>query len=141
MENGNDHMIYKLDNALLIPKVLTLARALPDPNLPALEGMIIKGIGRKDAALFVDEKAEEVNGFIFATVEEFEGEDAVFIQASVIKPNNNHENVGHELLARVRAWGRARGLKQCYFMTRRSARAYERKYGFRYHTTVLKRSL
>lgn len=134
-------MIYRIKNALLLPKILQLARALPEPNLPALEAIIIKGIGRDDAALFVDEKDGEVNGFIFATVEEFEGEPAAFIQASVIKPKNNQENIGHELLARVRSWGRDCGLKMLYMMTRRSARAYERKYNFKYHMTVLKRSL
>lgn len=134
-------MIYQITNALLIPKILQLARVIPDTNLKALENMIINGIGRKDSILLVDEKADEVNGFIFATVEELEGESVVFIQTCVNKPTNNEENVVHELLAKVRAWGRKQGLKQCFFMTRRSARAYERKYGFRYHTTVLKRSL
>lgn len=131
-------MIYQVKNVLLIPKILELAKVL-DTDPKALEAALIKSLGRKDAILFVDEKDELLNGFILATVEEFEGEDAVFIQSCVIKASANESNVGHELLTRIRRWGADRGLKFIYFMTRRNPKAFQKKYNFSYHTTVMRK--
>lgn len=141
MGSGYDPMIYQLTNALLIPKVMGLVREYPEFNDRALEPMLIEAIGRKDARIFVDEKEGVVNGFILATSEFFEGEDSSFIQACIVRPNLNEKNVCNELLSQVRKWCREHGLKTMYFMTPRSHRAYQRKYKFRFHAVVLKRSV
>jgi N-acetylglutamate synthase-like GNAT family acetyltransferase len=131
-------MIYQLRNVLLIPKILDLAKAL-DTDPKALETALIRSLGRKDAILFVDEKDGVLDGFILATVEEFESKDAAFIQSCVVQPTTNEKNVCHELLARVRRWAADQGITEMYFMTKRNHKAFQRKYNFRYHATVLKR--
>lgn len=131
-------MIYAARNIFLIPKILALAKVL-ETDPAALETVLIRSLGRKDAILYVDEKEGVLNGFILATVEEFEGADAAFIQSCVIKPDGNEKNVGHELLTRVRRWAAEQKVSDIYFMTRRNPKAFQRKYNFRYHSTVLKR--
>lgn len=131
-------MIYALKNVLLIPKILELSKVL-DTDPQALSNVLIKSLGRKDAALYVDEKDGVLDGFILATIEEFDGKDAAFIQSCVIKPEGNEKNIGHELLTRIRRWAAEQGATEIYFMTRRNPQAFQRKYNFRYHATVLKR--
>lgn len=133
-------MIYKLTNALLIPKLADLMKALEtDPVL--LQEMMVESLTRSDSRIFVEEKDGLARGFIFATVETFEGKPAVFIQSCSVKPDDNERLVCFELLARIRKWGTELGLKDMFFMTRRSPEAFKRKYHFKYHTTVLRRSL
>ena len=131
-------MIYQLRNVLMIPRILELAKVL-DTDQKALETCLIRSLGRKDGVLYVDEKEGALNGFVLATVEEFEGEDAVFIQSCVIKTDSNEKNVGHELLTRIRRWAADRGLTYMYFMTQRSPKAFQKKYNFKYHTTVMRK--
>lgn len=130
-------MIYALKNVLLIPKVLELAKTL-DTDPKTLETVLIRSLGRKDAALFVYEKDGVLDGFILATIEEFEGRDAGYIQSCVIRPTVNEKNVGHELLSRIRRWVAEQGASEFYFMTRRNHKAFQRKYNLRFHATVLK---
>lgn len=133
-------MIYQITNALLIPKLLDLMKALEtDPVL--LQEIMIQSLARSDSRIFVEEKDGQARGFIFATVETFEGKESVFIQSCSVKPDDNERLVCFELLARIRKWGSELGLKDMFFMTRRSPEAFKRKYHFKYHTTVLRRSL
>jgi len=131
-------MIYHCTNVLNIPNLIELSRAVPDSNPQALEKMLIAGMGRKDSRVFVFEREEKIKAFIFATVEEFEGEDAAFIQFCVSIPDANERNVVNELLNRVRTWAGELGLSNMYFMTRRDPRAYARKYKFRHVKTIQK---
>ena len=134
-------MIFQLTNPLLIPEVVKLGAAVPETDLEVLKRAMISGIGRRDARIFVYEKDNEFKAFIFATMEEFECEDAVFIQFCVIVPMTNDRDIGMELLNKVREWGSAAGAKWIYTMTDRNPKAFSRKYKFRYHKTVLKRSI
>ena len=140
LEDCGAFMIYPITHALLIPKVMELARVLEtDPEI--LEKKMIACIGRKDAVIFISEKADDLNGFILASIEEFNGSDALYIQACVIKPDANEKNIGCELLSKIKKWGREQGVSDIYFMTRRNPKAYQRKYHFKYHATVLKGSI
>lgn len=134
-------MIYQLTNVLLIQKLLEMARVVPDTDLNALEATLLNSLRRKDARIFVDEHKGEIKGFIFASVEEIDGKDAVYIQFCVIKPDANERNLGMELLSKIRRWAREAGLKDMYFSTRRNVDAFKRKYKFRYHNTMLRRSV
>lgn len=134
-------MIYQLTSGLLINQLEAMAKTVPGAPVQALRDMLVNSIGRKDARVFVDEKDGKVNGFIFATVEEIDGRDSIFIQFCVVKPNPNEPNTCNELLSKVRKWGEEIKLRDMYFQTRRNPKAFARKYKFHYHTTVLKRSL
>lgn len=134
-------MIYQVTSCLLIPQIVELAKDVPGTPLDALRETLVNSISRKDARIFVDEKEGKIRGFIFATVEELEGKDALFIQFCVVRPTQNEGNICNELLARVRKWGQESELRTMYFMTARNPKAFARKYHFRFHATVLKRSL
>lgn len=130
-----------MSNVFIIPKLLDLSNRVPGTSRAALEKMLIAGVGKPESVVFVSENTEGVNGFIFATVEEFEGERAAFIQFCVVLPLKNEKDLCSELLLRVRRWAKDAGLKEMYFMTRRTPKAFQRKYKFQYHMTVLKRSV
>lgn len=133
-------MIYQLTNALLIPALEEMAKTVPGASVSALRDMLVETFRRKDSRIFVDEKDGKINGFIFGTVEQFEGQDAVFIQFCVVRPGNE-QNIFNELLAKMRKWTREAGLKHFYFMTGRNPRAFERRTKMTFHAAVLKGSV
>ena len=139
MDGCHNHMIYALTNALLIPKLLSLASRVEGTDLITLEKIIVNQIGREDARVFVYEKDREFRGFIFATVEVFEGEDSVFIQFCVVESSANEPGgVCNELLSKVRKWADERGVRFLYFMTRRNPEGFKRRYKFRHYAKVTK---
>ena len=131
-------MISEITNPLLINRILELARIVPDTPIDKLKKMLIEGLTSKQAKIFIDEKNGEVRGFIFATVEQMEGEDCVFIQFCVIKPIKEERYIGFELLLKIRLWVKDLGLKYIYTMTPRSSKPFIRKYGFKFYTNVLR---
>jgi len=133
-------MIFQAETPLIVPKIMVLAKKLEnDPSV--LEKELLESFQREDARIFVEQKDGNLRGFIFATIEVLEGAEAVFIQSCVVLPDVNEKSVCNELLARVRKWGAQLGMKDMYFMTRRSPDAFKRKYHFRYHSTLLKRRI
>lgn len=134
-------MVYTTSNPFLIPKLIEMARQVPNTNIKALEKMLIEGMTSKDSNIIIDEKDDDVRGFIFATIESMEGEDCVFIQFCVIKPQEEERYIGFELLNKIRLWGKERGLKYLYMMTDRNWKPFARKYKFSPHMMVLKRKI
>ena len=120
-------MIFQAETPLIVPKIMVLAKKLEnDPSV--LEKELLESFQREDARIFVEQKDGNLRGFIFATIEVLEGAEAVFIQSCVVLPDVNEKSVCNELLARVRKWGAQLGMKDMYFMTRRSPDAFKRKY-------------
>lgn len=135
-------MVYELTNSLLINRLLEMAKVVPDVNVKTLEKMLVEAITSKLSKIFVEEKGDEIRGFLLASVEELDGEDVIFIQFCVIKPMSQKENnVGFELLNRVRLWGRDLGINYIYAITKRSPKGYIRKYGFEYYANLLRKKI
>lgn len=138
MGNGDGDMIHQITSALILPKIMKLSEYLPETDPDVLEKVLTSSFARDDARLFVSQKDGEVNGFVFATIETFEGEPAVFIQTCVILPGDDSRNLGFQLLARLRAWARESGVRYLYFMTKRKAAGFARKYNFYEYATIMK---
>jgi N-acetylglutamate synthase-like GNAT family acetyltransferase len=131
-------MIIALSNPLLIPRLIEMAHAVPDAPKDVLERQLARAISRPDAVVYVDDFKGEIRGFIYASIENFDGEDVCFVQFCVVKPEIA-SYVCFELLGRVRVWANERGLKWIYTMTARNYKPFMKKYKFEFAYTVLKR--
>jgi len=134
-------MIQRIENPLLLPKILSLAKAIDDMPIEKLEKMLVAAFTSKDARVYVDEKDNEVRGYIFGTIEQLDGEDCVFIQSCAIKPEEEERYVGFELLTKMKLWAKERGLHNLYMMTKRNQKAFEKKYHFEFAYSVLKKGV
>ena len=132
-------MISEVKNPLLLPDIMKLAEFVPDTPIKALEKMLINGMTSKDAKIIIHKKHDTVTSFIYASIEHFHGENVVFVQSCYITPEN--VNIGHEFLARLRAWAQEQGLKRLVMMTPRSYKGFERKYHFKPTFTVMTREV
>ena len=137
-------MLIEIDSPLYINEILKLASIVPGTPVEKLKKMILDSFSHGDTnqyKLVVDKRDEEVRGFIFATIEEFEGDDVVFVQFCVLKPCKEDKHTGFELLAKLRAWGKDRGARKMVSIVRREPKGFMRKYNFNLHGYVLTRPL
>jgi len=135
-------MVRQLENPLLLTKVIDLAKNIPDMDAVILSTMLTHALASKRALILISETKEgEVNGFSFATIENLDGEDAVFVQATYIKPGEEEKYIGFELLTKLRLFGKDNRLNNIYMMTKRNPKAYMRKYKFEFAYTVLRRRI
>jgi len=130
-------MITQIDSPFLIPSILALAQHIDDIPIQALEKMLTEGIADKNTKILVEKKEEDVRGFVFANIAEFQGEDVVFIQACYISPKT--PNIGFELLKRLKDWAKEKDIKGLVMMTSRNPKSWTRKYGFKHALNIMKR--
>ena len=138
MEKGNYHMIQIIDNPILLYQILDLAKEIPDTPIDVLEKMLLKGIGSPDARIVVDKKDDKIRGFMFSTIEIFQGDDVVFVQSCYVSPKAPH--TFHDLVANINAWAKERFIKNIICMTQRPE-AFARKYKFKILTHIVKREV
>lgn len=133
-------MILELDNILLIPRITELMKEILPVSVNTFENMIVDAMASKKALILIDKKDEEIRGFVFATIEQMEAEDIVFIQISYIRPE--YPKIGFELLARVRTWAKKMEIKNwIYMITPRDIKGFEKKYKFRFYGRLLRRRI
>ena len=132
-------MIHRIESPLQIPGLMVLADLVPDVPRDVLRSRLLEAISKQNARVYVNKKGIDVTAFILATLEEFEGEDAVFVQFCASLPIKDNSSIVKEMVSRVTKWGGSLGLKKIYFMTRRGQgiRAFGKKYKFRVHATVM----
>ncbi len=134
-------MIYPTTNPLIIPKLVELAKVIPDLPGQVLDKLLIEAIVSKDAKIYVDEKDDDVRGFIFATIADFDGQPSCFVQVCVVKPVRDERYICFELLTKVKLWAKENKLEYIYFITRRDPKGFEKKYHFDYYGTVLRQKV
>ena len=140
MEDGNFNMIIEIKNPLLLPKIMELAKKLPGFPLGKFRTMIEEKLNSKDSRLIAYQKDDEIKGFIYATVDFFDGEQVVFLQAMYL--DSKDKNVGHELLADLRHWAAIKSCDYIYMITKRDeVKAIEKKYKFEPIGTVMRRAI
>lgn len=76
-------------------------------------------------------------GFMYATVEQFDGENSAFIQACYSEEDGNVQNMLDKLIV----WAKKLNLRKLVFMTKRNPDAWHRKYKFNPIYTVMQREL
>jgi len=134
-------MIIKFDNPLWVPRLLKLAEIVPGTPIEELRKFIFATLNQSNACAYMDWREDEICGFIFATIETFNGEKCVFIQFCVIKPYSEDKHIGFELLTKVKTWAKKKGLNRIYFITQRNPKGFIHKYHFEMHGSVLKMDL
>ena len=133
-------MIYETSSPLLIPKLLELAELVPNLPIPELEKILINGISSPNSKILIEEKDDEVRGFLFASIESFDGQDCCFVQVCAVKPTCE-TNIVPELVHRIKLWAKEKQVEYLYFMTRRNSKGFERKYHFDFYGTVLRKKV
>jgi len=131
-------MIYETSSPLLIPKLLEMAKAIPDLPIPELEKMLIGGISSPNSKILIEEKEDEIRGFLFASIESFDGQDCCFVQVCAVKPMNE-SHIVPELVHRIKLWAKEKGMEYIYFITKRNSKGFERKYKFDYYGAILRK--
>ncbi len=92
-------------------------------------------INNESCIILLDQKDDKVNGFVYASVEEFNGEDVCFIHCCVVIPEMKY--TVHDFIARLRKWSAEKGLKIMIMSTDKHEKGFEKKYGFRYVSTLM----
>ncbi len=134
-------MIMEFTNPLFMPKVIKLAEIVPNTPIEKLKRFMFLTLNQKNTKAYIDNRDGEILGFIYASIEEFDGERCVFIQFCVIKPCSEDKYIGFELLNKMKLWAKENNITQIYFATARDPKAFIRKYHFEFHSTILKLDL
>ncbi len=132
-------MILEITNAFQLPRIFEMADKIPNVKRETVEIMLTKALNRKDAHIIADVQNDEYVGFIYASIENLDNYDVVFIHLSYVKPGLF--NSGHELLARLIIWSKSLGIKSLMASTRRSVKGFEHKYKFNYFSTLIRREI
>jgi len=131
-------MIYQVTIAEAVKPIMKLIKEKKevfDISEDKLLEYLNRSVSGDDAILLVDEKDKDVRGFLFASIEEWDGQDVVFIQACVSEPHQ--KNTVFEFIAKLKVWGRKKGLNKMVFVTERNPQPYERKYKFKLNGYIL----
>lgn len=134
-------MIYRLTEKWAIEPIVKLIEIRDDIfKIPKkkLGKYLLNALTDKNSVIFIDEKDKILRGFVFASVEEFNGEDVCFIHSCIIDPKQ--KNTGFEFMARLKKWCENKGLKKMVIGTDRPE-AFIKKYKFKYETTLLSKDL
>lgn len=135
-------MIIHVEGPLpYFPKILSMSTGVKNVDGETLRPLLYETMKREDGLILVSVKDGVVGGFIIATVENWQGEDVVFIQLCVINPDHLEKYTGFTLLAEVRLFAKDKGLKTIMMSTPRSPKGYMRKYKFSLEGYILKRSV
>ncbi len=132
-------MIYKLRDKRATKDLVKLLKA--NNKFISLSGSsaaeyIAEGIGNSNALILVDEAEGSIFGFIYATIEEWNGEDVCFIQNCVISQERAKLGVSELFLGKVNDWCDAKGISKMLFSCgidgdgKTRADIFERKYKF-----------
>ena len=100
-----------------------------------LRSYLEDAIKNESSIVLLDEKDNRVDGFVFASVEEFNGEDVCFIHSCIVSPEKKY--TVHDFIARLRKWSSEKGIKTMIMSTNKQEKGFERKYGFRYLSTLM----
>jgi N-acetylglutamate synthase-like GNAT family acetyltransferase len=129
------------DNPLFIPKLIKLAEEVPNTPLDKLKRFMFLTLNQPNTKSYMDMHDGVIRGFIYASIEEFEGDRCVFIQFCVLKPCQEDKYIGFELLTKMKLWAKENKITQIYFSTARNPEAFIRKYHFEFYSTILKLDL
>ena len=122
-------MVFQITNPLLVDKIDELISEIRFELPPErIKELIVEGLKGGEDILLVEEKNEEMTGFIFASPVYFEGDPCLYIQFSYIRKGN--PNTGHEFMARLRQFAKENKLKRLIFVTHRRPEGFMRKYKF-----------
>lgn len=134
-------MIYKLTNPFYINKIVDFSHeASPDIPKAIYKNTIINALGDWNSIVLISEnKSKELNGFLYANVQEMDSKKVAFLNTVFVK--NNEESILPEMLKKLNDWAKERDLKEIFTLTKRDYKAVERKYKFKLEYFLLKREV
>lgn len=133
-------MITEIKDALLIPEIMLLAAKIPSRlPLTTLEKLLYRDISSAFAKVYAVAEEGKYRGFVFVIVEEFDGENALFIYSAYMDARLNKDTT-QEVWNRIKQWGRELGLRYIYCLTQRKPFGFMRKYKFEFDSYLLKTS-
>lgn len=131
-------MIYKISEVQAIEPIVKMFDDRKDLfNIPPkkVRDYMANAIQDKLSIILIDEKDHNLNGFLFASVEDFNGEEVCFIHTCIIVPDMKY--TGHDFIARLKKWSIERNIKTIFMSTKSHKDGFERKYGFKFHSTLM----
>ena len=131
-------MIYEISEELVIEPILNMIKARKDIfKIPEekVKRYLQEGIQDKNSIIIIDEKDKKINGFVFASVEEFNGEDVCFIHSCIVDMSMKY--TVHDFIARLRKWSKERNLTAIIMSTPNHVEGFKKKYGFEYLSTLM----
>ena len=132
-------MIREVTNIMMLPRVIKMSELLYHRPAEFFKQALITAITEQTSKILIFQKEDDIRGFIFATVEEFDGEDVAFIHSCFIDPR--HPKVGKQMLANIRNWAKELGLKNVMMLTQRNPKGFIKKYKFEFCSYVLKKGV
>ena len=131
-------MIHDLTDKEVIPQLVKMAGELTPTPTRALHKMLIAMLDSPHAKIVVDENYGEIQAYIFASIETYNGEDSGFIQVACARAQSKSMPT---LLQMVEEWCKGQGLKDIYFICYRNPEPFVRKYKFQSHAYILKKEM
>lgn len=131
-------MIYELENPLIVPKIIKMAECVPGTPIDKLQALLLNSIGKPDSKIYIDSRDGEIMGFIFASIENFEGKNCVFIQFCVVNSGGLDHYIVFELLTKIKLWAKENNLNEIYFSTKRDPKGFIRMFHFEFYSSILK---
>lgn len=132
-------MIYQLREKWAVQPIMKMMRKVPDlfkiAETKALD-YFMRGLEDENSIIIVDEKEQTLNGFLFASIEELEGNDVCFIHACIINPHMR--DTGFEFLGRLRKWCNQKGIIDIFMMSNNHIKGFSQKYKFEPYSTLMK---
>jgi len=134
-------MIYKLTEKWAIEPIIKLIEERNDIfNIPKdkLGKYLLEALIDENSVIFIDEKDKKIRGFVFASIEEFDGEDVCFVHSCIIDPEQ--KNTGFEFMAKLKKWCNEKRIKKILISTKKP-KPFEKKYKFTYKSTLLEKEV
>ncbi len=130
-------MIIDVDDLHMVEAIIKDVHIIVDIDREVLRKMII-GSFLEDHRFIVAEIEEgKPVGFMFANVQQLDGENCAFIQACFSKKKGNVQ----VMLDKLISWSKEIGIKRMVFMSKRNPKAWQRKYKFNPIYTVMTRGV
>lgn len=128
-------MIKSVNDSKTIEMIIVNAVKIAGIDVEVLRKMILDSLQERKF-IIADINDGQMKAFMFATVENLDGQDVCFIQAC----HSVKDGSVQVMLDKCIGWSKNLGLEKIVFMTKRNPRAWERKYKFNeiYHVMARK---
>lgn len=130
-------MIIEVNDLHVVEAIVSQSDIIVDLDKEALRKMIIGSFLEEYKFIVADFENNKVVGFMFANVQQLDGENCAFIQACFSTRKGNVD----VMLEKLIKWAKGLKIKRMVFMSKRNPKAWERKYKFKPIYTVMTRGI
>lgn len=131
-------MILRIDNPISLNPIFRLEKYLGHSR-ETFQSMLIRAVADQDSVVLVDKADGVVRGYMFASIERIDDSPCVFIHLTYARPDAR--GVAQGLLGHVTKMARSLGIQHIYMTTKRSPKAFDRAYGFKFHRYLMRKEV